>query len=226
MGEIGVLAAILGALALGAVASWVVAREQRARKARAEGCAARGWRYAPGKGSARFTVEGSTNGIPWTLCVRRSKSGSSSSSHATTTIWEAPADPTGAVVLLGPKLPQAFAGIDLGGAWIQLVLRFLLGDDATDLADLQQVEVGSAELQAEFSVLASTEEDARSVIVPEVDAAVRAAAEPLGALPVVLRWRDRVQVRIHAGAWEIERIEALVALGVEVAERCGYEDRR
>ena len=43
------------------------------------------------------------------------------------------------VVLFGPKLPPLLVQLNFGGSNVQRVLKFLLGDDAKDLTDIQEI---------------------------------------------------------------------------------------
>lgn len=198
------------------VLAWMVIRHRRDEAARVAFLAHRGWRYErTGQG---FVVEGGET-VPWTLTVVRSRGSSSSSS--TQTLWETPAEPTTAVVLLGPKLPAMAMNIDMGGMVVQMALRMILGDDAKDLADAREVTLGSAAFRERFSVLASSDELAASLVVPEIETALLESAFTDAA---VLRWRDRLQVRITHGAWDPDEIASLVSLGETVADRCGYAE--
>ncbi len=201
-------------LLLVALGAWIVIRHRRDEAARAAFLAHQGWRYErTGQG---FVVEGGET-VPWTLTLVRSRG--SNNSNATQTLWETPAEPTTAVVLLGPKLPAMAMNIDMGGMMVQMALRMILGDDAKDLADAREVTLGSAAFRERFSVLASSEDLAASLVVPEIEAALLESAFTDA---VVLRWRDRLQVRITHGAWDPDEIASLVSLGETVAERCGY----
>jgi len=207
------LVVAMGMLVLG-LAVWVVVRHRRDEAARSAFMEARGWRYT--RSASGFVVDGGEQ-LPWTLTLVRQRSSKDSSSVQT--IWETPAEPTTAVVLVGPKLPAMALSIDLGGQLVQMALRMILGDDAKDLADAREVSVGSPGFRDRFSVISSSEALAASLVVPEVEAALVQSGFTDA---VVLRWRDRLQVRITHGAWQPDEIQALVSLGEQVAERCGY----
>lgn len=210
-----VAVAVIAALCAAGAGAMVV-RSRRAEAARAEAIAARGWRYArTGRG---FRIEGGDT-VPWTLTLTRSRSSGSGSGGSTQTVWETPAAATSSVVLIGPKLPAAIAGLDLGGALVQLALRAVLGDDGKDLATAREIVLGSEAFRERCSVIASDPALAAEILTPEIEAALLQTAVPSAA---VLRWRDRLQIRSAAGLWDAEEIAALVALGTDVAQRCGY----
>lgn len=202
----------LGVFALVGGLIWRSRQQAAARRAALE---ARGWRYEPRSGG--FAVIGG-DGVPWTLTVTRSRSsqGGGGSSH---TLWEAPAEPIDDIVLAGPKPPPLLAGLDLGGDVVQAFLRALLGAQAAaDLARARPLELGTGAFRERFAVMASSEALAAEVLDEETRRALLRAPEGV----VLLRWRDTLQIRLSRGAYDPDEIAALVALGEEVAERCGY----
>ncbi len=187
----------------------LVVRAQRQAAARAEAVRARGWRLETRPRG--FVVEGGDL-VPWVLTVSKPQNGSP------TARWEAPAERTDGVVLVGPKLPSAVARLDLGSAMAQLALRALLGDDARHLAGARPVEVGSAAFRERFSVIASTAAHAEALVDEGLEEAL--SSGPQGA--TILRWHERLQVRVPGGAPTFDDIAAIVALGEAAARRCGF----
>lgn len=202
-----VWAVLPGVVLIGVVGALVV-RSQRRTQALIEAVEARGWRYV--KESRGFSIEGGEV-LPWTLTVKRSGS-SSNSNSSTWTVWEAPVEPTEAVVLAGPKLPSVLAGIDLGGGLVQMMLRAVLGDDAASLANVEMVEHGEGAFAQGFSVVT----DDRGLADAVLDARAQQLLLDGPDKVTLLRWRDRLQVRLPYGVRDPEGIAALVALGEEL----------
>jgi hypothetical protein len=116
------------------------------------------------------------------------------------------------VVLFGPKLPVEIPG--LGGSLVQLALRAILGDEAADLADAREVEVGTARFRSQFSVIASDRTMAERLLTPKVEAALFDSGLERVA---VLRWTNRLQVRRMEAAASVEEIARFEALGQVLA---------
>ena len=195
-------------LLLFAVIGGLVLRSRQRQQELEAGIEAKGWRMV--RQSRGFDVEGGDL-VPWQMRVRRS-SGSSSSSSSSTTLWEIPAPPSDAVVLFGPKLPMALPS--LGGSLVQFALRAILGDEAADLADAREVQVGSPAFRESFSVISSDPQLAEQLLTAEVEEALQAC--PLSKV-AVLRWRDRLQVRLTYALWTLDEITQLEALGQVLA---------
>ena len=111
-----------------------------------------------------------------------------------------PAPEVTEVALIGPKLPPLMAQIDLGGALAQRLLYYLLGDDAKDLANVEELHLGSGAFQERFSIVTSSPDLARQLVNDAVehellDWMTRHPGHP----PVVFRWRDRLEIRM---AWK------------------------
>jgi hypothetical protein len=199
--------------------AFLILNQRKKTAARIAACEARGWKYTAVKKG--FHLEGDSNGVPWTLKLIVSSS-NAQSSGSPTTVWETPVAPSEEIVLFGPKLPPILTQLNLGGSVVQMVLKYLLGDDARDIVNVKEVHsAGSSSFNELFTVLATTSERANELIDSEVESTVLKAKERFKTAPVVLRWRDKLQVRLMVGTWSPEDIEALVTLGVEVAERSG-----
>ena len=220
---IGVLAAGL-VLVTGGFIAFAIQRQHKAQVAREDLCRERGWSYAKGKGRVAFRVEGVHDGIPWELESRNRKSSSGSSGSNRQGIWSTPTEPRDGVVLIGPKLPGMILGLNLGGALAQMILQAVLGDEAKDLADVNEVPIGSGDFADKFSVLASSPQLAEETVTSDVREALIEIAQssPFDSPPAIMRWKTRVDVRVADGLRTPERIEQMVELGVTIARRCGY----
>ena len=218
MDPILLLFAIGFVIPVGIVAMFV--RQKKKTRARIKAIEAKGWRTNRLKNG--FRVDGDSDGIPWTLTLKTSNKRNNSGRRAVT-IWEAPAEPIDEVVLFGPKLPPIMTQLNFGGSLVQMALKFLLGDDAEDLVNIQEINgVGSDEFQRQFTVLATTQASAEALIVPNLEKQMFLAKAHFGEPLIVLRWRDRIQVRLQKGTWEIDQMEALIGVGIEAAENAGY----
>ncbi len=202
---------LFGFIAMIGLFGWLITNGRKKTALRVAACEARGWRYtALGRG---FTVQGERGGVPWTvtLTVRPN------SDARATTSWEAPAEETAEIVLIGPKLPSVLPQFDFGGAIMQKALSHLIGDNAQDMVGVKQVHsAGSSAFNEHFMVVATTPEQAESFIDRAMEEAMMNAKEHFGMAPAVLRWRNTVQVRLRTGTWSPEDIDALVTLGVVI----------
>ncbi|MBT3220658.1 MAG: hypothetical protein HN348_16350 [Proteobacteria bacterium] len=196
----------------------------QAHQRRAEGAERRGWTYQRGTGNVLFRLEGIEESIPWEVEAQRSqRSGQSGTSHSSTH-FTTPAEQSDGVVLLGPKLPPFLAKMNFGGSLVQMLLQHLLGEEASDLSDLSEVQVGSAPFRENFTVLASSRELAETFVVDEAQQTlldwVRQGRS--GEVPVIFRWKNRLQIRVREAFKDPKDLEALVELGVTLARQCGY----
>lgn len=198
------------ALLVGGVLFAVLWNERRKDEARRAGAEARGWTYRGREGIVRFTIEGVTDDVPWKVSVTRGR-GEHSVTH---TRFETPAPPVDGIVLIGPRIPAALASFGLGGGLVQMFLQKLLGPQAAELAHVKDVEVGSAELRAVHTVLATDAVLAADVLTPEVEALLLGVRSAWREGPIVLRWRHEIVVRLQHGTWAIDDVDALVRLGV------------
>jgi hypothetical protein len=175
--------------------------------ARAEAMRSRGWRYI--KGTRGFEIV-PKEGVPWSLTLVKNKG--KSQSQSATTSWQVPARSSG-VVLVGPKLPSALANMNFGGSMAQFLLRALLGEDAGDLADIKEMQTGSFALQERFTVLAETQADADTFVTPALEEALLSTLDGT----IILKWRDRLQVRLNRGVWKPQELVDLVEFGQRIS---------
>lgn len=211
---------IIALLTVGGMVGFVALLIRHQRKTTAEriaACEARGWQYSERKNG--FQIAGESDGVQWTMTLRVTK-GANQSNGRTETIWEASAPTLEDVVLFGPKLPPVLAKINLGGSLVQFALSYLLGSDAKDLADVQEVQsAGSASFNEQFTVLATSSECAEALIDSDLEAIVFKALAKLKKPLVVLRWRDRIQVRLFTHTKSPADMDAMVKVGLEVASQ-------
>lgn len=207
----GVFLAVAVVLAVVGV-GYAMFRDRAADRALREAVPARGWRIRDGASpSERWVVEGEHDGVPWSVTGRQRTGGDHGSGTRQETVFVAPAPPLAGVVLVGPKLPSALAGLDLGGGVVQLLLRQVLGAEAADLAPTRPVDL-PAPLADRYSAIGSDDAEADRLLG---DAALVAALDgwPGAVRPVVLRWKDRVEVRVQERVRDPAALERLVAVG-------------
>jgi len=95
-----------------------------------------------------------------------------------------------------------------------MALRAILGDEAADLKDASEVELGGERFRGQFSVIASDRGMAERLLTSETEAAILdSGLEGL----TVLRWKNRLQLRRMSGVDSVDEVARMVTLGQVVA---------
>lgn len=192
-----------------------------AHQRREQLCERRGWQYQKGSGGTVFSIIGAEDNVPFELKSLRSKGKNSSSSRRA--VWSTPAEPRDGVVLLGPKIPQMMAGLNMGLPIAQMLLRMVLGEEAADLADIREVpDVGETRFRERFTILASSPGLAQEIASSSVCEALLEFSDNSKEPAAVMRWKERLDIRIPSGLKEAEALERVINLGVIIARRCGH----
>lgn len=214
MEVVGILVVMVGSTALMGGILWYAYQQEKKRKEILE---AKGWTYT--KVNRGFKVEGVTDGVLWEYIVRKG-SGKNSSSTA---MWRTPAEPSEDIVLVGPPLPEAMLAMGFSGMLVQFLAKKVLGEEgAADLGRSRELPVPDA-LRGKVSVVGTDTEVADAFLTEDNIQALLGAAETFRAIPAVLRWRDKLEVRpMGSDIRSPDGIVATVELGCTLARAAGY----
>jgi hypothetical protein len=218
------LASLCGVAGMGGMVllfAGLIYRSSQQTKQRIADIEAKGWTHSKRPKGRGFVVEGQTDDVLWTLTLIQSNQ-SNNSGSSTQTVWSTPAEPSDDVVLAGPKLPQALLALGLGGGVAQMLLKLILGDEAKDLVGAVEVTLDDPAFHQSFSVVSTNQQAAETLLTDEVRSALRSSVSSAGAA-VVLRWKNRLEVRLKQGTWTVDEMQELVDLGVRVAAGVGYD---
>jgi len=225
-----ILLMVVSWLVVGTVVVIAVTSQKRRRAALQEAAASRGWTFALEKKGRRSTtiLGGESSGVSWTIEAVYVSSSSSSGSGNSFTRWTTDrVKLSDEAVFIGPpmggNMPESF---DMNNSLVRfglkMTLRALLDEDPGDMSvfdRIYRVEAGTDTFREHFTVLATDEERAHSL--------VQAVESPLidwtlghkrRDMPSIMLWEHGLLVKFNSRILDMARLDEIVQLGVRLAE--------
>jgi hypothetical protein len=136
------------------------------------------------------------------------------------TIWQAPSMSTGQAVLIGPRPPKMPDWISFDQSMLNVMLSKLLGMDASSLAGIRPLELGSEALRERYLILGSQERDAQALLSAQSEQALLSwiTSDEHGELPAVVFWQHGLQIKFRRAISDIQQLEQIVTLGEAMLE--------
>jgi hypothetical protein len=184
---------------------------------------ARGWEYRdalPQFGRAqrqRVLSPADLDPFPWELIILLPQAGSSATVPVSSTVWRTTrVRLERGVCVIGPPLSQPIGQIDLSSPIVSGLFRLFLGDDALQLANLQQVLLPDT---ARLTVLATDPQQASDLLKDEMidqyDAWLNRFPDE-GCFPVLLLNETELQFKVRKALTKASDVDSFVEFCIAV----------